>query len=413
MPVRRWWPLVVLILCACHKRSGGTGDAAASPDDRSGSALFARPIAALKTRSGAVMVAGIVPSRGSVAVVRLGADGAASAAVDAWAGVTPGANAELRIFEAPGGAVVVYRGYRDGQPVTEAATVTEEGKVVAPPMSAGAAACATEDALAWIGRTKGGGSSVRYARGGLAVASELASISSERDPTLVCGSRSIFALGDGERDTTLSMLPSDAEAPSVVMRERDFKDEEREHDTFVVKDTLGIVRVGQSGSVAVRRVGPGETEPWRRFAARLGEGDDVAAVDGDDDSSLVVYTRDESKSCDGPAAPSVHVLTLVSSTSVERLLDVEGPECDRDLGPFFTGAVSGSFVIAWVERASAVPAGGPKVTGLAYRTVLGSGVGEMHRVPKAVEEMVDAGCDKDRCYAVTLSGGKLDSFAYP
>jgi hypothetical protein len=413
--MRVTWPLVVLVLvCACHRRSGGPLEGASpASGDADGPLLFAPPIAAAALRSGAIMAVGVVPSRGSVAVARLGTGGATSFTVDAWRGVTPGANAELRAFPTPDGVAVVFRGRREDTPVIEAVVVSESGKVSGAPVDAGAAACATDDALSWIRRSKGGASSVLYAPWRLTPVSELLTVSPERDPMLVCGTRTIFALGDGERDTTVALVPSDSPRSVVAMRERDFKDEEREHDTFVVKDTLGLVRIGQAGSVAIREIAGEDMSAWHRFTTKLPEGDDVVAVDGDQETSLVVFTRDEAGTCDGPSSPSVHALTLTKATSAERLDDLEAAGCDREIGPFWTGAIGGSFVVAWVERSSAPAEGRPRVAGLSYRTLSSAGPGEIHRIARPSDELVDAGCDKDRCYAVALSSGKLEAFAYP
>jgi len=358
------------------------------------------------------MVAGIAPARDSVAVTRLGSLSGRSFTVDAWHGVTAGANAELHAFPTPDGVVVVFRGRRDGTPVLEAVVVTEAG-AVSKPVGAGAAACATDDAMSWIRRGDDGASTVFYAPLSLTRVSELFAVPAERDPMLVCGARTIYALGDGERDTTVSLVPSDAPRSVVAMRERDFKDEEREHDTFVVKDTLGLVRIGQSGSVALREIAGESVGAWHRFAANLTEADDVVAVDGAEDASLVVFTRDEPGACDGPGSPSVHALILTESTSTERVVDLQAAECRTELGPFWTGAVAGSFVVGWVERVVASGSGRPRVAGLSYRMLGSTGPSEPHRFERSGEEMVDAGCDKDRCYTVLLSDGKLESFAYP
>jgi hypothetical protein len=39
---------------------------------------------------------------------------------------------------------------------------------------------------------------------------------------------------------------------------------------------------------------------------------------------------------------------------------------------------------------------------MAYRVVSGETVGELKRVALAADELVDAGCDDARCYAVAL-----------
>jgi hypothetical protein len=208
------------------------------------------------------------------------------------------------------------------------------------------------------------------------------------------------------------------------MRERDFADEEREHDPFVVKDTLGLVRVGQSGSISTREVNEGGSSPWRRLSTKLTEADDVVAVDGTLGSALIVFTRDETSACDGPATPSIHAVFAPvepdTEGGVERSYDLAVGECDRELGQFWTGAIGPrSFVTAWVERVPSAKPGEARVSGISYRTIADDGVGELRHVARSADEMVDAGCDnRDRCYAVSLSRSDdgsqhIDVLAYP
>jgi hypothetical protein len=204
----------------------------------------------------------------------------------------------------------------------------------------------------------------------------------------------------------------------VAMKDRDFADEEREHDTFVVGDTLGLVRVGQSGTVSVREVGV-ELSPWRRLDAKLTSADDVVAADGDPDTTTLVYTRDDG-ACDGPGAPSVHAVQVSKKGPSEPSFDVAPAACDRDLGPFYTGTLGDTFVVAWVERALVRAPGEPPIVGLAYRTITGARLGELRRVPRPADEIVDAGCDDKRCYAAALvrrapdvQPGVVEVLAYP
>jgi hypothetical protein len=395
---------VLLALCACHRSGAGAGDSGASGPVEAGPSsqgIFSQPIAAARVRSGTVVVAGLVASRAAVAVTAIGDDGSTRWTVDALSGTSGGPNVELHVFPASDGAAVVYRGRRDDRPITLAVMVDASGHVSGPAFDSGPAACTTDDRLAWLERPSGGTTRVLGVPWGRSTPEELAAIPSERDPALVCGAKTVFALGDGEKDTTLATSPPTPSRAKVVMRDRDFIDEEREHDTFVVGDTLGLVRVGHSGSISVREVGA-EIAPWRRLVARLMDADDVVAVDGDPDATTVVFTRDEGDSCDGPSTPSVHAVRLASKGPAEQSFDVAPAACDRELGPFWTGTVVAGFVVAWVERASVRRQGEAPIVGLAYRTITSSGLGELRHVRRPSDEMVDAGCDKDRCYAAAL-----------
>jgi hypothetical protein len=413
--------LTILILFAvgCHKSrtSGGEGPPSAEAGGAEAS-LVSSPIAAARAPSGPILMAGIVASRGAVVAVRAADRETKGWTVDAITGVGVTANVELRTFPSGDGIALVYRGRREGRSVTEAVTVSAQGKVSAPLPDVSTAACATDDALVWISRAEGGTSRVSSVPWSLSPVAALLTLPSERDPMLICGNKTVYVLGDGERDTTAALLGGGAPRTSVVMRERDFGDEEREHDPFAVDDSLGLVRIGQSGSVSIREVGAGSAGSWRRLATKLTEADDVVAVDGDAQSSLVIFTRDDGAGCDGPAAPSVHALYVPKAGEAERVVDLAPAECDKELGQVWTGAIGGSFVAGWGEHASAPRPGEPKVTGLTYRTLGSAGAEGPHHVRLAADEIVDAGCDKDRCYAALLAKGvdgssHLEVLVYP
>jgi len=113
---------------------------------------------------------------------------------------------------------------------------------------------------------------------------EVITLSPDRSPTLVCGARSVFALADGDDDLTVDIfVPGSASArrPTLVIRNSDFADEEREHESFTVADDLEIARVGVGGSVATRTVmGDRDASPWRRLKHVLSDEDDLVAIDG-------------------------------------------------------------------------------------------------------------------------------------
>ncbi len=408
--VRARHSALLLALVACHRASGGAGDSggaeSAATGPPSSEATFSLPIAAARLKSGTVVVAGLVVSRGAIAVRSIGADRAILWTVDALSGISAGPNVELHVFPTGTGAAVVYRGRRGERPVTLAVFVDATGRVSAPAFEAGPGACATDGALAWIDRPSGGAAHVVGLPWERSVPVELLGVPADRDPAIFCGSKTVFAFGEGEQDTTVATQAAIAPAEprgraKTVMRDRDFSDEERQHDTFVVDDTLGIVRLGQSGSVSVREVGS-EISPWRRLGTKLGEADDIVAVDGDSEVTSVVYTHDDGGLCDGPSAPSVHTLRAPRSSSPEASLELAPAACDAELGPFWTGSVGQGFVVAWVERAAVRPKDAPPISGYAYRTITSAGLRELHRVPRPSDEMVDAGCDKDRCYIVSL-----------
>jgi hypothetical protein len=421
MVPRRSWLLAFCFATAgvaCHRGGGASasdggktqGPEAAHADKNT----LVPPIAAARTASGTTFVAGWSKGRDALVVKRLG-DAGELWSVDAISGIDAGANAEVRVLPLGSGVVATARGVRGGGAVTEAVAVTAAGSVSGPTIAVGAAACATDDALGWIATSRGGVFRVRSVPVALAPVADLYSISAERDPMLVCGSHSFFALGDGENDTTLEFSEGAPPHAKVVMRERDFADEEREHDTFVFGDTLGLLRVGQSGSLSIRRVKAGEWGEWRRVTARLEPNDEVVAVDGDAQSSLIVFTRDDT-GCDGSAASSIHAFGI--GRELERPVDLAPGECGKEKGPFWTGAIAGRFVTAWVDRNSTPKEDEPRVLGISYRAFSLESAGELVHVTRAADAIVDAGCDDSRCYAVALArssdgSSRLEVIAYP
>ena len=395
-----------MTLTACHRDRSETTGADASPLVASppGSlpARFSRPIAATRGHDGSVIVAGLAASRGAIVVAELGEGGLTRWTVDALSEVAWSANGELHAFPSADGVVVVYRGLQRGQTVTQAVGVDSKGRISSPAFAVGGAACATDTTLAWIDGVKGGAARVSRRDWGQESAVTVLTIPSEREPALVCGSHRLFALGEGEQDLTLVIGGTSATLPMVVARDRDFADEEREHDTFAVEDTLGIVRVGRSGRIAIREVSVEQRGPWRRLATRLDDTDDVVAVDADADAFTVIYTRDDNASCDGAGASRVRALRASKATTEEQTVDLAPVECGTDEGPFWTGALATSFVVAWVERSAMHDPRAPPIVGLAYRALSRAALGELQRVPLGSDELVDAGCDKDRCYAVAL-----------
>jgi len=112
---------LLLALWACHRVSASAGDSG-GPEQVAlgavGSAVsFSAPVAAARVRSGTTMVAGLLVSRGTVAVSDIGDDGLIRWTVDVLSGISGGPNVELHVFPARDGAAVVYRGRIDDRVV--------------------------------------------------------------------------------------------------------------------------------------------------------------------------------------------------------------------------------------------------------------------------------------------------------
>jgi len=193
------WSVALMALTACHgdRSKGALVDASPLLAGQLGpeAVRFSRPIAAARGRAGSVIVAGLVASRGAIAVTEIGDDGVTRWTIDVLSDVAWSGNTELRVFPSDDGVVVVYRGLRRGQVVTQAVRVDSKGLVKGSPFAAGGAACATNTALAWIDGAKGGGARVNRMERGQETPVTVLTIPGEREPTLVCGSHRLFALG--------------------------------------------------------------------------------------------------------------------------------------------------------------------------------------------------------------------------
>jgi hypothetical protein len=389
--------------------------AATASDPLGAPARFSRPLAAVRGSRGGTFVAGLVVPRSAVALSSIGADGATRWTRDVITGVVWSANATLNVFGAKAGAVVVWRGLRAGQEVTLAALVDADGKVDGEPFPVGAATCATDAELAWIDHAPSGSWVVnRQAFGTHAPVSAL-TLPEDRDPAILCGPHRIFALGDGEYDVTLNTWGEGARSsPLRVIAETDFRgDEERGHEAYGVGDVLGLVRIGVAGSVASREVASDHASPWRRLGRKLTEGDDVTLVDADVHNAVLAFTRDTSSGADVAGASGVRALVWERGGTRDVNYELAAPDRARARGPFWSGAVSGGVVIAWVERSARADAGEAPILGMTYRLVSIDALGESHRVVRPADDLVDAGCDDTRCYAVALARASNEDGGQP
>jgi hypothetical protein len=300
-----------------------------------------------------------------------------------------------------------------------------DGTVAGEPARVGAAACTTASSAAWVERGAGGAWAVNGLSGSRASASTLFTVSEDRDPVLLCAERTVFALGDGDDDVTLQWAGSaGAPASARVIGPRDFRgDDERLHEGYAAGDTVGVVRIGTGGSVAVREVSDGHASSWRRLTHRLAESDDVDALDADPTVGVLAFSRDANPDGEGKGAGVVDALVWGRAPGGAegswKLADAD-PQAVR--GPFASGAVSGGVAVAWVERGVEERKASESPVRLAYRLVALAGPGPLGRVDGPFVDILDAGCDGARCYAVGFRpssddggapGATLDVIAYP
>lgn len=393
--------------CRSHPQGTGTDASEAGrpvvvTDASTGPGRFSRPIAAARGRDDLTFVAGLVASRGAIAVTAMAQDGTTRWTHDVISGVAWSSNAALNLAPTPAGGVIVWRGLSGGRDVTLGAAFNATGQSAGDPFPVGAAACATDDQLLWIERGPNGTSLLRSHA--LAASAQVTALTlpDGRDPALLCGQHRGFVLGDGERDMTLQVVGVGAPSSTRIMADAEFgADEERGHETYTVADTLGLVRFGASGGVAVREASSGRAVPWRRLGHKLADGDDVTLVDADAHSALVVFTRDMAVG-DAAANTAVEALVWDCAAGHDATYELAKADSTRDRAPFWSGAVDGGIVVGWAERAAGPTTGQAPVLGMSYVLVASAGAGEVHHVDRSADDMVDAGCDPSHCYAVAL-----------
>lgn len=367
---------------------------------------FSSPIAATHLPGGDVL-AGLVAADGVIRVVGV-TDGKPVWASNALRSVSWAPDAELSLHPGPDGRVaLVWRGPRAGKPGRALVLLGPHGEVSADPTEVGAASCATADGVAWLDPRATGAVRVVARRWSEPTAREMLTIAADRDPALACGDHAVVVLGDGDDDlTAASFVPgTSANAPVVVLRDADFgDDDEREHDAYTIGDDLGLVRVANSGAVAMRELPrSGPPTPWRRLKHPIAPDDDVVAVDGDADTTLVVFTHDTDESCPGigSTAESVRALRVDRKTGAASLLDLAPAACDRTPGPFWIAAAPSGLTIAWVERGTKLPSQAPPIVGVSVRTLTAEGTAS-RRIDLQADAVKDAGCDGRTCALAAL-----------
>jgi hypothetical protein len=128
-------------------------------------------------------------------------------------------------------------------------------------------------------------------------------------------------------------------------------------------------------------------------------------VDGDADTTLVVFTHDADDACPGigSTAESVRALRVDRKTGAESLLELAPADCDHSPGPFWIAtAAPGGPAIAWVERTTKLAAKAAPITGVALRSFPPGAEVKPRRIDLQADAVVDAGCDARGCSFAAL-----------
>ena len=384
---------------------------AAVPSAPTGALPLSLPFAAARGPGGDVYVAGLVASRGVIAMGRLAPSGAVAWVADALTDVAWTPDAEVRVMASDTGLVVVWRGLRSKTLVRQAVAVDPQGKLRGDPQAVGPGSCATDDGLVWPEETEGGTTAIMRRPFAWGEKASLGTVTRDLDPVLACATHRVFVLEQGEEDLGLEVLSSDGNKASVPLISASASDDRDEHDEFTDGDDFGIVNATERGKLLFRETTPNLSR-WRTLDKSLEKDDDIVDVDGDHLSVYVVYTRDASDRCDGGAAGSD--IRLVRGRRAAAKPDVKDDDqlvssaaCGTDVGPFWNGSIGDKFVVVWSEL-SPREGGAPPIAGIAYRVM---GDGDAKRIAQPSDGMAFAGCDDKKCYAVALTRTDADAMA--
>lgn len=409
----------VLVLSALPLAAGCSRRAKAPPSTEAGTtpaasasarslpppseAVFSAPIAATTAGPLRVVAGLVVPER--VIRVRATRAGTVVWTADVMHGATWASDVDLRLIPAADGVAVLWG---SGAGARTMVILGPHGEPLEEPFLIGTAACATSDGIAWVDPHHAGPPKVRARRWRDSAVRDAVTLPVDRDPALVCGDHVVFVLGDGDDDLTVTAFvpgEKDSSHPRIALRDGDFgNDDEREHEPYTYADTLGLVRVGASGAVAVREIPrAGAPSPWRTLKHKLGQEDDLVAVDGDGAATLVVFTRDAEDKCTdaGASAVAVRALRIERSSGAESLVDLAAPDCDVSPGPFWVAPAPKGLVVAWTERAGNLLAGAAPVRRLAVRSIAPDGV-QASGTDVSADALADGTCDESGCFAAVL-----------
>jgi hypothetical protein len=359
------------------------------------------PIAGARGEAGAVIVAGLdVPAK-AIRVQKIDAKDAVVAERTVLSGITWSSEADLKLVPAGAGVALTWRGKRDGKLVRQFVVLGADLAPKGEPVDVKAAACATQDAV-WStdgkhmdGRTWAG-------------ASSRADLPKDKDASLVCAAHVAYAMLDDDDGTSVTSFGghADAGAKTVsLLADSAFGDDQpRESAPYTVGDDLGVVRLGESGALALREIASGTPGPLRKLTTKLSRDADVVAVDASPKVVVVVYTEDAGSACDGGLGTRVLALRIDRASFEESTHELAPPACGREVGPFFTGMQADAVAVSWVERVPVRGQAHAPIEGLAYRVVPAAGPPPaLGRVEQPADALVDAGCDASRCYAVALA----------
>lgn len=420
--------------------TGPTSTSTATPTPADGAVGLSAPIAAARV-DGGVVVAGLdVPSH-AVRVQWLGDGDVPVRQRLVFEGVAWTADAELKLLAVADGVAVVWRGKRGDRAVRQVLVLDRDLRTRVDALDVPVGVCATRDAL-WF--TDGQSVSTMGGRPSPEVVMKLDAEGLE----LSCGDHRAFAVADRDDDTVLWVLSDpkkgDAAAPtgdasskgdaspkgtapkaeaapkpSVALRGSDLGgSEQRDRAVFTNGDDVGIVRIAESGAVAVRESRDGKLGAVHKLARTFRQDDDVIGIDATARAFFVFFARESGADCTSEggavARTSVFALRVDRTTFAEDVFELTPGTCGLEIGPFFTGNVGDGVVLSWAERASSTNKSEPPIAALSYRRVPASGTpAPPQRIVSPADALVDGGCASGTCFVVALGRKPGDNGMQP
>ena len=417
-------PVASVAGCTCGNKQGtaqpapatsssaasAVASASAAPaPPASATSVFSAPIGGARW-GGSDAVAGLVAA--SSLVRAAGFSGAAPEPAwtsDAMTDVSWAPDSDVRVIPTSGGIALVWHGPRGGKSSRTLVRLDPHGGPLGAPQDLGAAYCVTDGGVAWIEARSSGPSRV-LARGWSETdARPVTTIAADRDPALLCADHDVVALGGGDDDLSATVLtPGEGAARPAftLVRDADFgDDDERDRYPYTVGDDLGIVRVGSSGALALRRVPKGGAPTaWKRLKHTIPSDDDIVAVDGDASSVVIVSTRDADDVCPGVAATaeSIRALRVDLATWDEKVIDLAPASCENYPGPFWIASTAGGTIVGWVDRRAGAAAGAAPIVGASFRVLSADGSARSRSIEQPADALVDMGCDARGCAVAAL-----------
>jgi hypothetical protein len=397
--------LAALLMCGAAScgscRKGATqGDASAdsSPLTVTPSAL-SLPIAADHDPSGRVYVAGLVAADHSVGVSLFDATGHLVWAQGALDNLWFSSDAHLDVVAATHGAVVVWRGLRNGKRVRIARWIGDDGKPTTT-FDVGSNACTVGDDLFSITGKGGGSIAVRHLPDG--AERTVRTLAEGVEPALACGDgKRAYVIEEGEDDLAARPIENGKALSRVMVLSADDlgDDDVREHEDITIGDTLAELVLTEKSRFVLRRVTEAGAEPKRLLDRALGTDEGFMTADADNTHAAVILSRDANSRCDGDVGTDVIAIEVPLGEGPERVIDVVHGDCGKDLGPFWVVPAQGGLYVAWPTRGPRTGVRAP-VESLTY-TRLSDLVTKS--LPLSAEEVVFAGCHHDRCAFAVLA----------